>query len=160
MQRQPMPLFDAEKVRRDFPIFAQKVHGKPLIYLDSAATAQKPLVVIETLRRFYADQYGTVHRAVYDLAAQSTARYHAVRERVRVFLGAAHVEEIIFTKGTTEAINLVASSFGKAFINAGDEVLISEMEHHANLLPWQQLCKERGALLKIIPINDQAELIL
>jgi cysteine desulfurase / selenocysteine lyase len=151
---------DISAIRADFPIFKQKVHGKPLIYLDSAATAQKPQVVIDSLKHFYAEEYGTVHRAVYALAAQATAKYSAVREIVREFLNAASRDEIIFTKGATEAINLVAQSFAKAYLEPGDEVIISEMEHHSNIVPWQQVCRERGATLKFIPINEHAELIL
>jgi cysteine desulfurase/selenocysteine lyase len=143
-------------IRRDFPLLA----NSPLIYLDSAATAQKPAVVIEAIRQFYAEEYGTVHRALYALSAHATARYDAVREAVRAFLNAKSADEIIFTKGTTESINLVASSFSKAFLKSGDEILISEMEHHANLVPWQIVAQERGVHLKIIPINDQGDLIL
>lgn len=138
----------------------QLLHGKPFIYLDSAATTQKPRAVIEAMSRFYEAQYGTVHRSVYDFASQATTRYNAVRQKIKEFLGAAFVEEIIFTKGTTESINLVASSFGKAFLQPGDEVLITEMEHHSNIVPWQLICEERGARLKAVPINDRGELIL
>jgi cysteine desulfurase / selenocysteine lyase len=142
-------------VRDDFPIFEKKI-----VYLDSAATTQKPRRVIEAMSRFYLENYGTVHRAVYSLAKEATASYVAVREQVKNFLNAASSDEIIFTKGTTEAINLVAHCFGKAFIEPGDEILISETEHHANLVPWQCLCLERQAHLKIIPVNDRAELLL
>ena len=144
-------LFD----RRQFPMLERKVHGKPLIYLDSAATALKPRAVIEAISRFYAEEYGTVHRAIYAMAAGATERYNEVRAQVARFIGASSAEQIIFTKGTTEAINLVAHSFGKAFIHAGDEVIITEMEHHANIIPWQQMCEERGAHLRIVPIDDQ-----
>lgn len=137
-----------------------KMNGRPFIYLDSAATAQKPKCVIDAIQRFYANEYGTVHRAIYEYAAKATAHYSAVREIVKNFLNAASTDEIIFTKGTTEAINLVASSFGKAFLHEGDEVLISEMEHHSNIVPWQMICKERKAHLKVIPANAQGELIL
>lgn len=138
----------------------QSMHGKPFIFLDSAATAQKPRSVIETMHRFYSEQYATVHRSVYDFAAQATARYNDVRLKVKEFLNAAFVEEIIFTKGTTEGINLVAASFGKAFLQPGDEVIISTMEHHSNIIPWQLICQERGAKLKAIPINARGELVL
>lgn len=134
--------------------------SKPFVYLDSAATAQKPESVIETMRRFQAQEYGTVHRAVYAFAREATARYEAARETVRVFLNTALSEEIIFTKGTTESINLVASSFGRAFLHPGDEILITEMEHHANIVPWQLIAKERGAHLKVAPINDRGEILL
>lgn len=148
------------KVRQEFPMLQQWMHGKPLIFFDSAATTQKPRSVIEAMRRFYAEQYATVHRSVYDLASQATTRYNNVRYQVKEFLNAAFVEEIIFTKGTTEGINLVASSFGKAFLQPGDEVLISEMEHHSNIVPWQLICEERGAHLKAVPINERGELIM
>lgn len=136
------------------------MHGKPFIYLDSAATAQKPRSVIEAMNRFYKEKYGTVHRSVYDFASEATTCYNNVRQKVKEFLNAAFVEEIVFTKGTTESINLVASSFGKAFIQPGDEVLITEMEHHSNIVPWQLMCAERGAILKAVPINDRGELIM
>lgn len=138
----------------------QLMHGKPFIYLDSAATAQKPRSVIEVMRRFYSEQYATVNRSVYDFAAQATTRYNDVRQTVKEFLNAAFIEEIIFTKGTTEGINLVASSFGKAFLQPGDEVIISVSEHHSNIIPWQLICEEKGAKLKAIPINARGELIL
>jgi cysteine desulfurase/selenocysteine lyase len=137
----------------------QVMHGKPFIYLDSAATAQKPRSVIETISRFYSGEYGTVHRSVYDFASQATSRYNEVRKKVKEFLNAAFEEEIVFTRGTTDAINLVASSFGKAFLQPGDEILITEMEHHSNIVPWQMICEERGALLKAVPMNDRGELI-
>lgn len=151
---------DVEQIRKDFPMLQKKMHGKPLIYLDSAATAQKPQSVIDAMSDFYANHYGTVHRAVYELAAHSTQKYQEIREKIRRFLNAEKVEEIIFTRGTTDSINLVASSFGKAFIQPGDEVIISEVEHHSNIVPWQLLCEDRGATLKIIPVNDRGELIL
>lgn len=144
----------------DFPMLQKKVHGKPLIYFDSAATALKPRSVIDAISRFYEEEYGTVHRAVYTLSLASTALYSSVRKQVQQFLNAAHEEEIIFTKGTTEAINLVAASFGKAFLKPGDEVIISEMEHHSNIVPWQLICEEKGAVLKVIPITDGGELDL
>lgn len=147
------------KIREQFPMLHQKMHGKPFIYLDSAATAHKPASVIETMSRFYSEQYATVQRAVYDFASQATDRYHAVRTQVQKFLNAALPEEIIFTKGTTDGINLVAHCFSKAFIEKGDEVLISVMEHHSNIVPWQMVCQERGATLKFIPINERGELI-
>lgn len=137
-----------------------KMHGKHFIYLDSAATTQKPKCVIDAMSRFYQEQYGTVHRSVYDFASQATTSYNNVRQKLKEFINAAFVEEIIFTKGTTEAINLVASSFGKAFLQPGDEVLITVMEHHSNIVPWQMICEERGAILKAIPINSHGELIL
>lgn len=146
--------------KKDFPIFAKTMHGKPLIYLDSAATAQKPFTVIDTLNDFYQNHYGTVHRAVYELAVEATVRFQNVREQAKRFLNAAKDSEIIFTRGTTESINLIASSFGKAFVKPKDEIIISEMEHHSNIVPWQMLCEEKGAILKVIPFNDQGILDL
>lgn len=147
----------AEIVREDFPIF----HKHPsLIYFDNAATTQKPQIVLDTMMHFLSSEYGTVHRAVYQLAASATEKYNQVREKVAHFLHAAHAEEIIFTRGTTDAINLVARSFGASHMQAGDEIIISEMEHHSNIVPWQMLCREKGTILKIIPINSHAELDL
>jgi cysteine desulfurase/selenocysteine lyase len=151
---------DVQHLRQDFPMLSKSMHGKPLIYLDSAATAQKPLTVIDAMNHFYCDHYGTVHRAVYQLAVCSTEDYQKTRQKVRAFLHAAKDEEIIFTRGTTESINMVAYSFGKAFIKPGDEILISAMEHHSNIVPWQILCEDRGAILKVIPMNDKGELLL
>lgn len=143
--------------RADFPLLAQKSR---LVYLDTAATAQKPRAVIEAIANFYSQHYGTVHRAVYELATQATAHYHSVREKARAFLNAGKTEELIFTRGTTESINLIATCFGKAFVDKGDEILISGMEHHSNIVPWQMLCEERGATLKVIPVTERGELQL
>jgi len=141
-------------------MLAKTMHGKPLIYFDSAATAQKPNLVIDAISNFYRDHYGTVHRAVYQLAAKSTEDYQKVRRQIKEFLNASKDEEIIFTRGTTESINMVAYSFGKAFIKPGDEVLITAMEHHANIVPWQLMCEDRGAVLKVCPMNEKGELLL
>lgn len=146
--------------RHDFPMLKQTMHGKPLVYLDSAATTLKPQAVIDAISNFYSDHYGTVHRAVYELAGESTANYDAVRTKLQHFLHARSPEEIIFTKGTTEAINLVAFSFGEAFIQPGDEILISAMEHHSNIVPWQLLCERKKAHLKIIPLRENGALDL
>jgi cysteine desulfurase / selenocysteine lyase len=148
------------KLRHDFPMLNAKMHDKPLIYLDSAATAQKPQIVIDTIHDFYSVHYGTVHRAIYELSIHSTQAFEETRHKVKILLNAAFVEEIIFTRGTTAAINLVAQSFGKAFIRPDDEIIISEIEHHSNIVPWQMLCEDRGAILKVIPINDKGELKL
>lgn len=134
------------------------MHGKPLVYLDSAATAQKPLSVINAIDGFYRENYGTVHRAVYELAVNATVQFQEVRKRTQRFLNAAKEQEIIFTRGTTESINLIASSFGKAFIKPKDEILITEMEHHSNIVPWQMLSEERGAVLKVVPFDDRGML--
>jgi len=146
--------------RDDFPMLKQMVHERPLVYLDSAATTLKPQSVIDAISGFYSENYGTVHRAVYQLAGRSTANYDAVRSQVQRFLHAKSPEEIVFTKGTTEAINLVAFSFGQAFIQPGDEILISAMEHHSNIVPWQLLCERKKAHLKIIPLRENGELDL
>lgn len=151
---------DVQRLRQDFPMLAKTMHGKPLVYFDSAATAQKPHSVIDAIRSFYCDHYGTVHRAVYQLAVRSTEDYQKTRQKVRAFLNAAKDEEIIFTRGTTESINMVAYCFGKAFIKPGDEILISAMEHHSNIVPWQILSEDRGATLKVIPMNEKGELLL
>ncbi len=131
-----------------------------MVYLDTAATAQKPHAVIDAICRFYKDEYATVHRAVYKAAEKATNLQSGVRRKISRFINAKQVEEIVFTKGTTESINLVAHSFAKRFIKAGDEILISEMEHHANIVPWHLVCRERGAILKIIPITDLGEIDL
>ena len=146
-------------MREHFPIF-DKEEDKPLIYLDSAATSQKPKEVIEAMSSFLSTEYGTVHRAIYGLAAKATERHNEVREAVRQFIGAKSTEEVIFTRGTTESINLVAASFGKTFVEEGDEILVVETEHHSNIIPWQMLCAERKARLCIIPVDDNGEISL
>lgn len=145
-------------LRNDFPVLKKTMHGKPLIYLDTAATAQKPKVVIDAITNFYENNYGTVHRAIYELCVFATKEYEETRIKVQKLLNAAKKEEIIFTRGTTDAINLVAQSLGKGFIKPGDEIIISEMEHHSNIVPWQMLCTQYGAVLNVIPMNDKAEL--
>ncbi len=152
--------FGNEKLRQDFPALRQKVRGKPLIYLDNAATSQKPQAVIDTITRYYLSENSNVHRGVHFLSDVATQAYETARTRVRQFLNAAHDREIIFTRGTTESINLVAHSFGRSRLRAGDEILISAMEHHSNIVPWQMVCEEKGARLRVIPINDAGELIL
>lgn len=152
--------FDVHEIRKDFPMLSKTMHGRLLIYLDSAATTQKPAAVIDAITDYYRDHYGTVHRAVYQLAIRSSEEYEHVRRKVQAFLNASSVEEIIFTRGTTESINMVAYSFGKAFIRPGDEILISAMEHHSNIVPWQLLCEDRGCILKVIPMNERGELLL
>jgi cysteine desulfurase/selenocysteine lyase len=146
------------KTRKDFPIFQGQ--GRSLIYFDSAATTHKPFTVIDALSRFYSQEYATVHRSIYELAAKATARYNGVRTQVQEFLGAKTPEEIVFTRGTTDAINLLSTTFSKVHLQEGDEVLITEMEHHSNIVPWQLLQQERKIVLKIAPINEQGEIIL
>lgn len=155
-----MPIPDFSKIREDFPMLKQTMHGRPLVYLDSAATAQKPQKVIDAITHFYQNAYGTVHRAVYQLSVHSSEEYERTRLKVVNLLNAACRDEIIFTRGTTESINMVAYSFGKIFIQPGDEIIISEIEHHSNIVPWQILCEDRGAILKVIPVNDRAEVII
>ena len=153
-------VLDVEKIRKDFPILSQSVRGKPLIYLDNAATTHKPISVIERVRNFDAEKYGTVRRGTYKLSEHATQLYEEVRQKVADFMGAEKKGEIVFTGGTTQAINLVAHSFGKRFVNEGDEIVISNIEHHANIVPWQVLCEERGAKLKVIPVDDDGELVM
>ncbi len=153
-------LFDVEKARADFPILSRSVRGKPLVYLDNAASTQKPQVVIDALTSFYSEDYSNVHRGVHYLSQRATDLYEDARRTVQRFLNAGCDEEIIFVRGTTEAINLVAQTFGRANVREGDEILVSAMEHHANIVPWQMLCEEKGASLRVIPMNHDGELIL
>ena len=158
---EPSPAgFNAERIREDFPVLKLKVNGKPLVYLDNAATAQKPRVVLDALRKFYETECANVHRGLHWMSEEATRDYEESREKVRRFLGAADVKEIIFVRGTTEAINLVAHSYGRPRVRAGDEILITAMEHHSNIVPWQILCEETGAQLRVAPINDDGELLL
>ncbi len=148
------------KLRDDFPMLKKTMHGKPLIYFDSAATAQKPQKVIDSITNFYQNQYGTVHRAVYELSVFATQAYQEARKKIQKFINAAQSHEVLFTRGTTESINMVAHSFGKAFINADDEIIISEIEHHSNIVPWQMMCEDRKAILHVIPANERGEVLL
>jgi len=152
--------WDVARVRRDFPILATQVHGKPLVYLDNGATSQKPQAVIDAVSRYYESGNANVHRGVYALSESATAAYEGTRAKVRKFLNAREDREIIYVRGTTEAINLVASSFGRLKVKAGDEILVSAMEHHSNIVPWQILAEQTGAALKVIPMNDRGELKL
>jgi cysteine desulfurase/selenocysteine lyase len=151
--------FDVNKVRADFPILREKVRNKPLVYLDNAATCQKPQAVIDSIVQLYSHDYANVHRGVHTLSVRSTDKFESARIKVKDFINAASDKEIIFVKGATEAINLVAQTYGKTNIKAGDEILITAMEHHANIVPWQMLCEQTGAILKVAPINQQGELI-
>ncbi|MBI4455258.1 MAG: cysteine desulfurase [Acidobacteria bacterium] len=153
-------VFNVYKIREDFPILRQKIHGKPLVYLDNAATTQKPEKVIEALHRFYSQYNSNVHRGVHSLSEQATEAYEDARSKVQRFIHACHVHEIVFVRSTTEAINLVAQSYGRKYVKSGDEIIISAMEHHSNIVPWQMLCEEKGAVLRVVPINDQGELLL
>ncbi|MCK5830817.1 MAG: cysteine desulfurase [Methylococcales bacterium] len=154
-----MTTFPIEKIREDFPILKETIRNKPLVYLDNAATCQKPQVVIDSISHLYSHDYANVHRGVHTLSVKATDRYEGAREKVRAFINASSTKEIIFVKGTTEAVNLIAQTFGKTQINKGDEILITSMEHHSNIVPWQMLCEETGAVLKVAPINLQGELI-
>lgn len=151
---------DIKEVRRQFPILDQEVNGHPLVYLDSAATSQKPLRVIEAVNQYYREYNSNVHRGVHTLGTKATDRYEGAREKVRKFIGAESTEEIIFTKGTTAGLNLVARSFGDAQVQEGDEIVITYMEHHSNLIPWQQLAKRKGAVLKYVPMQKNGTLRL
>src|SRR5580692_2643192 len=151
---------DVAAVRKDFPILERMVHGYPLVYLDNAATTQKPTVVLDAMDEYYRTINANVHRGVHYLSQQATEACEAVRALVAEFLKAKHVHEIIFTRGTTESINLVASSFGKRFLSAGDSILISGLEHHSNIVPWQMIAEEKGARLRVIPIDENGELAL
>jgi cysteine desulfurase/selenocysteine lyase len=154
------PAFDVHAVRRDFPVLKERVNGHQLAWLDNAATTQKPLAVIERISEFYKHENSNIHRAAHELAARATDAYEGAREIVRSFINAGSVNEVIFVRGATEAINLVAKSWGKQNIGAGDEIIISWLEHHANIVPWQQLCQETGAVLRVIPVDDHGQVIL
>ncbi len=147
-------------IRKEFPILTQQVHGKPLVYLDNAATSQKPKCVIEALTRFYMQDNANIHRGVHELSERSTLTYEAARGKVQRFLNAADRREIVFVRGTTEGINLVAQTYGRTHVSAGDEIVISALEHHSNIVPWQMLCEEKRAVLRVIPINDRGEIEL
>jgi cysteine desulfurase/selenocysteine lyase len=158
--KQGFSTFEIQKLRRDFPILSQRVHGKPLVYLDNAATTQKPQAVLEAVMRFYMTECSNIHRGVHSLSQRATEDYEHARETVRRFINAKDSREIIFVRGATEGVNLVAQTFGRARVHAGDEIIISAMEHHSNIVPWQMLCEEKGATLRIAPINERGALIL
>jgi cysteine desulfurase/selenocysteine lyase len=156
----PGKSFDVARIRADFPILAQKIAGKPLVYLDNGATSQKPQAVIDALDHYYRVENSNIHRGVHSLSERATAAYEAAREKVRRFINAASDKEIIFVRGTTEAINLVAQSYGRSFLKAGDEIVVSAMEHHSNIVPWQMVCEQVGARLRVIPINHDGEIVM
>ena len=157
---QVQEILDVQKIRKDFPILSSKVNGHPLVYFDNAATSQKPWRVIKAIEHYYTDLNSNVHRGVHHLSQQATNAFEASRKKVADFINAAHDYEVIFTKGTTEGINLISNSFGKQFVQAGDVIIISALEHHSNIVPWQILCEDRKATLKVIPINENGELLL
>ncbi len=150
---------DVERVRRDFPALAQEVHGHPLIYFDNAASTQKPTQVLERIRRSYLEECANIHRGVHRLSERATVAYEDAREKVRAFIGAERASEIVFVRGATEGINLVAQTYGRTHVGPGDEVLITAMEHHSNVVPWQMMCQERGAKLQVVPIDDRGDLV-
>ncbi|RMH73320.1 MAG: cysteine desulfurase [Gemmatimonadetes bacterium] len=150
--------FDVHRIRQDFPVLMQTIGSKPLVYLDNAATSQKPQVVIDVIRRYYAEINANVHRGVHTLSQKATAAYEEARLKVKSFINAPSERQIIFTRGTTDGINLVVHCYGRQHIGAGDEIIISAMEHHSNIVPWQMLCEEKGATLRIIPMNERGEL--
>jgi cysteine desulfurase/selenocysteine lyase len=151
---------DMEKIRADFPILRQKVRGKPLVYLDSAATSQKPRVVINAITRYYERDNANIHRGVHFLSEHATEEHDQARATIQHFLNAPDPKEIVFVRGTTEAINLVAQTYGRTHLGSGDEILITGIEHHSNIVPWQLLCEEKGAKLRVAPINDNGELLI
>src|SRR5437867_5427935 len=151
--------FDVRRVRSDFPILQQKVYGKPLVYLDNAATSQKPQSVIDAIRDFYAEYCSNIHRGVHMLSQRATQAYEETRAKVRRFINAAEDREIIFVRGTTEGINLVAQTYGRKHVQERDEIIISAMEHHSNIVPWQMLCEEKSATLRVVPMNDNGEFL-
>jgi cysteine desulfurase/selenocysteine lyase len=153
-------MFDVEKIRRDFPVLQRSVHGKPLVYFDTAASAQRPLAVIEATDRFYREHNANVHRGVHTLSQEATELYEGARRRLAGYINAASEREVIFTRGTTESINLVAQSYLRPRLEPGDEILITHMEHHSNIVPWQMLREQTGAVLKVAPINERGELLL
>ena len=160
MQTATYPTLDLAQIRADFPILDQLVNGRPLVYFDNAATTQKPRAVLDALAHYYEHDNANIHRGIHALAERATSAFEATRRAVQSFMNAREAEEIIFTYGTTDGINLIASTYGRTFLGEGDEILISTMEHHSNIVPWQMLCEERGCVLKVIPINDEGELLL
>lgn len=153
-------MLDIQKIRQDFPILDEVINGKPLVYFDNAATTQKPLPVLNALARYYEHYNANIHRGIHHLAEKATSAFEASRHKIQAFLNARHVEEIIFTYGTTDGINLVSQTYGRTFLKEGDEIIISTMEHHSNIVPWQMLCEEKGCVLRVIPINDEGELLM
>src|SRR5438477_1457432 len=156
----PSEAWNVERIRKDFPVLTQSVNGKPLIYLDNAASSQVPTMVIERGAQYLQQEHSNIHRGVHYLSMKATTAYEGAREKVKRFLGAREARECIFVRGATEGINLVMHGYGRKFVREGDEIVVSEMEHHSNLVPWQMLCEEKGARLRVIPMNDAGELLL
>lgn len=155
-----MPIFDVKKIRNDFPILGQKIYGKPLVYFDNGATTQKPKIVIDTINKLYSEHNSNIHRGVHHLSEEMTKMYESARQKVQNYLNAEFPHEIIFTSGVTGSLNAAAYSFGEAYIKEGDEIILSEMEHHSNIVPWQIMCQRKNAKIKVIPINQKGELLL
>ncbi|MEO8648136.1 MAG: cysteine desulfurase [Acidobacteriota bacterium] len=155
-----MSNWDVEKVREDFPVLSQSVNGKPLVYLDNSASSQVPQIVIDRGSKYLREEHSNIHRGVHYLSQHATTAYEAAREKVKRFINAKEAKECIFVRGTTEGINLVAFSYGRKFIGEGDEIVISQMEHHSNIIPWQQVAEEKGALIRVIPMNERGELVI
>jgi cysteine desulfurase / selenocysteine lyase len=160
LSSQVSTILDVEKLREDFPVLKQAIHGKPLVYLDSAATAQKPFAVIDAIRKFHEVDCANIHRGVHELSQRSTAAYEETRSKAKKFLNSKTKNELIFVRGATEGINLVASAWGRKNVKAGDEIIVSALEHHSNIVPWQMLCEEKEATLRVIPMNERGELLL
>ena len=156
----PVEVWDVERIRKDFPVLSQTVHGNPLVYLDNAASSQVPQMVIERGSQYIKYEHSNIHRGVHYLSMKATTAYEGAREKVKRFINARQSKECIFVRGATEGINLVMHGYGRKFIGAGDEIIISAMEHHANIVPWQMLCEEKNAKLRVIPMNDAGELLL
>ena len=152
-------ILNLKKIRADFPILSREINGKPLIYFDNGATAQKPQQVIDVITKYYQLENANIHRGIHTLSQEATDAYEKARITVQHFINAGHEHEVIFTSGTTHSINLVANSFAKKHLKAGDEIIISTMEHHSNIVPWQMVCEEYGAILKVVPINDKGEFL-
>jgi len=155
-----MSNWNVEKIRADFPVLAREVNGKPLVYLDNAASSQVPQMVIDRGSKYLAEEHSNIHRGVHYLSQHATTAYEAAREKVKRFINAKEAKECIFVRGTTEGVNLVAQSYGRKFIGEGDEILVSQMEHHSNIIPWQQIAEEKGAVIRVIPMNERGELII
>lgn len=151
-------MFDVEEIRREFPILGRKVYGKPLVYLDSGATAQKPLQVIETLDRLHRERNANIHRGVHFLSEEATEAFEAARERIAGWIGAARKEEVVFTAGATASLNTVVYAWGEKFVGEGDNIVVSEMEHHSNIVPWQLLAQRKGAEIRVLPFDDDGRL--
>ena len=157
---QEMTNWDVEKIRKDFPVLSQTVNGKPLVYLDNSASSQVPQMVIDRGSKYLAEEHSNVHRGVHYLSQHATTAYEAAREKIKRFINAKEAKECIFVRGTTEGINLVAHSYSRKFISEGDEILVSQMEHHSNIIPWQIAAEERGAKIRVIPMNDRGDLVI